>query len=384
MSLRTTRPLLAPLALTALVACAAASGWPAALQAGAFAAMVLAWVAATVLPARQWRRRAQAQDALLADLRTLAHDEVDGARTEVARVRQLVGGAVAGLGRSFEAVNRHSREQSGVVAALVDADAEGRDALDLRDFANQAAGQMQGLVEALDAVSDDSRQTLARIDAMAAHLDGIFGRVGDVRAIADQTHLLALNASIEAARAGEAGRGFGVVADEVRNLSGRAHGFNDAIGELVDRARQAVAEVRGTVDALAVRDLDRAAHARQEADALRARVEAMHAELGHGMRRVAMSNQAIDHHVGEAVRALQFEDIATQALAAAGVHLDRLATLQAEACAMQSLLHRVDDAGDAELDAMAGRMRALRADTRAPLHKPVAQTSMDAGTVELF
>lgn len=384
MDLRIPWRLAAPLALTALAAVADALAWPTVLRAGVFAAMVLAWLAACAASARPSRRRAQAQDALLAELRALATAEIDGTRTEVARVRQLVADAVAGLGRSFEAVNRRSREQGSVVAGLLDATSDGGDASDMRHLADHAATQMQGLADALDAVSHDTRGTVARIDAMAALLDGIFERVGDVRAIADQTHLLALNASIEAARAGEAGRGFGVVAGEVRNLSARAHGFNDAIGELVDRARQAVGEVRATVDTLAVRDLDRARQAHADGQALRARVDAMHRDVGDGIRRVADCNRAIDAHVGEAVRTLQFDDIATQALAAASVHLDRLATLQSEALALQGLLQRVDDAGDGELDAMAARMRALQGAVRAPLHKPVTQTTLDAGTVELF
>jgi methyl-accepting chemotaxis protein len=71
---------------------------------------------------------------------------------------------------------------------------------------------------------------LDRIDAIAKNISGISG----------QTNLLALNATIEAARAGEAGRGFSVVASEVKSLAERSSGSTSEIAKLVTETQQKI------------------------------------------------------------------------------------------------------------------------------------------------
>ncbi|WP_408003772.1 methyl-accepting chemotaxis protein [Pseudomonas triticifolii] len=88
-------------------------------------------------------------------------------------------------------------------------------------------------VEAIQAMAHDVQATSSMIEGLAAQGRDI-GQVLDViRAIAEQTNLLALNAAIEAARAGEAGRGFAVVADEVRALAHRTQQSTREIEQMV-------------------------------------------------------------------------------------------------------------------------------------------------------
>ena len=380
----------APMVLMLLLFIAEAMAWPLAVRMALVVTAALAWcvVAWRTLPSRAEAQVLRDHAKLLGELRGFVGNEISGSHAEIERTRTLIRESVAKLGGSFDAVNRKSREQSTVVARLVERTGDDSGSIDISRFAQQATQQMEQLVEALEAASGQSGVTVSHIDAMAGHLDGIFALLEDVKSIADQTNLLALNAAIEAARAGEAGRGFAVVADEVRNLSERSTAFNEQIRKLAHNAKESIAKVRETVSQTASRDLDRARVARNESASMMDRVEGIHRSLGNGMRDIADCGRAIDGSVAEAVRSLQFEDIATQALTAAGVHLQRLEQINNEATTLHDLLRGSHGFQDPEMrKALAGignRIGQMRGEWERPPHKPVLQQSMDAGSVELF
>jgi methyl-accepting chemotaxis protein len=386
----------APLVLTFVFALAEGLQWPGPIRWALLVTMVLSWLGFAGWSAWSQGRRSpdqirvlREQDQLLNDLRNFVTSEVDGSRSEVERARELIRQAVAGLGGSFDAMTRKSRQQSHALSRIIDrAGEDGGAGVDVARFAQHASSRMEQLVEALEQVSGQSVTTVNHIDEMAQHLDGIFSLLEDVKSIADQTNLLALNAAIEAARAGEAGRGFAVVADEVRNLSERSTTFNEQIRKLAHSSKDAIAKVRETVSHMASRHQDRSREARHEAVTMLDSVAAINASLGEGMREISECARSIDTSVGEAVRALQFEDIATQTLGSVHTHLDRLSAINREAVALQELLHRSGGVFDSDLTAalqkLGSRLREMRSEWERPPHKPVAQQNLGAGTVELF
>ncbi|MBK1650416.1 methyl-accepting chemotaxis protein [Rhabdochromatium marinum] len=101
--------------------------------------------------------------------------------------------------------------------------------------ARQGSGVVRETIEAIEALAREVEQAAGVIHRLEADSDEI-GKVLDViRGIAEQTNLLALNAAIEAARAGEQGRGFAVVADEVRSLASRTQDSTKEIQSMIER-----------------------------------------------------------------------------------------------------------------------------------------------------
>jgi len=382
----------APLALSLAFVLAKALSAPVAVQWTALLLMIAAWVAstgwiaATGSRSRDTSRMIAEERALLGELRSFVSNEIEGSRGEVNRTRELIREAVAKLGISFDAMMRRSKEQSGAVSRIIDRNDGG--GVDVQRFAHQAASRMTQLVEALEEVSGQSSATVGQIDQMAQHLDGIFALLEDVKSIADQTNLLALNAAIEAARAGEAGRGFAVVADEVRNLSERSTAFNEQIRKLAYNAKEAIHKVRETVSTMASRDLDRSRGAKDESASMLRQVDQIQRTLSEGMREIQGAGSAMEQHVGEAVRSLQFEDIATQALGAALTHMERLSAINREAVGLQELLNKAGEGSEQEflaaLRRLSARIREFRGEWERPPHKPVTQQSMNEGAIELF
>jgi len=102
-----------------------------------------------------------------------------------------------------------------------------------RDKAKEGADVVRRVVSAIGAVQERAVALKGNMDDLGRQADGIGQIINVISDIADQTNLLALNAAIEAARAGEAGRGFAVVADEVRKLAEKTMTATSEVGNVV-------------------------------------------------------------------------------------------------------------------------------------------------------
>jgi methyl-accepting chemotaxis protein len=115
--------------------------------------------------------------------------------------------------------------------------------------AAQGQSRLTGTIESIKALTDNVLDASHQADGLAERTLSISKILEVIRAIANQTNLLALNAAIEAARAGEAGRGFAVVADEVRSLAQRTSTSTTEIEGLINGVQKSTQE---TAEALRV------------------------------------------------------------------------------------------------------------------------------------
>lgn len=211
-----------------------------------------------------------------------AHDEIgeifQSTEQLVGKIREMIA-RIADLNQDISAIsadsaeatnsvrtrlNAQSQDLSSVAAAVAEMSASVRD---VAGHTRQAADEMtqseerardielavNKAVAANDQLTQSMRAAKGVIETLDTEVAGIEQILEVIRNITEQTNLLALNAAIEAARAGEQGRGFAVVADEVRTLASRTQTYTREIGQKIDRV---MAGSRGAVTSIStsVRD----------------------------------------------------------------------------------------------------------------------------------
>lgn len=314
--------------------------------------------------------------SLVDELRPALQSEVSHVEEETKRAGTIVNHAVLELSSNFTLLHELSGRQGDLIRnSMALEDAEGRSysmAEFMTGFASRSQESLQHSIDTLVDVSKLSIQAAHYMEDLLAHLDGTFRLLESSSSLADQTNLLALNASIEAARAGESGRGFAVVAKEVRVLSLRSSEFNDEIRNSVEGARRAVAKVQGTVDQVASRDMNQILKGSEDIKDMFSRAEKLSNRLQKALDDLSEMNPQIEESVAAAVRALQFEDMASQSLATASSSLENI----------RHLCRELDQF--TTIEALQEEVRKNREKWNETRHKPVSQKSVDEGSIELF
>ena len=249
-------------------------------------------------------------------------EESDNATSMAAAMEQMIHNIaqIADHARNAQAISSHSEQ-----------------------LASSGGQVILGVVDGMNRIAEAVNESSSTITALGESSEEIHSIIQVINGIAEQTNLLALNAAIEAARAGEAGRGFAVVADEVRNLASRTAQSTQEIGAMIERIRSSTAQAVSSMQAGVTRVNDGVGLARQAGESI--------GEIRGGAQRAAEVVEEISHTIGEQTRASsevaqRVEQIARMSqqnsrtvdeLAAAAQHLDRVArTMQSSVLLFQT------------------------------------------------
>ena len=238
-------------------------------------------------------------------------------RKQIHTVTQQTEHAATTIANSFQAIINKATVQARQAMELLEgtqgAMTEGVPQ-SLKDFIRVSDERLTKMADEVVRVADLSVRMVRELDAVQKRAQAIDGFLLDVDKLADQTSLLALNADIEAARVGEQGRGFSVVAKEVRRLSKRSHEFSDSIRSHLEGVRTGLNKTYGDMRTLSAADVDHATGIKNEVLQLTQSLEGKNREVADTVSSINAISKEIAQDVQNVVISLQFHDITSQKL----------------------------------------------------------------------
>lgn len=281
--------------------------------------------------------------------------------------------AVETLSNAFSSLKALVAQQIQCIDALLSVDSTQTQSYSerMRTFAQETDGTLTQFIDSTEQMSSSTKHLMDQVQTIQQAMPTVIDALSGIDDIAAQTNLLALNAAIEAARAGEAGRGFAVVADEVRALSTRSTQFSDVIKTQVENIRSLVDKLTDTAEFVASQDISQVVNAKAHiSDQLAEIIRKAEADLI-TTKQIEDIGSQLDDSINTAIRGMQFGDINGQYTQdMLKFILEQLATLNATN--IESFVRALNEY-------QKGLAQKGKND-----HNPVSATSMDAGEVELF
>ncbi len=369
-----------------------------------FGAVYFGWMIVFLLTLRRFEAKAAEEweivDSEIHELSRRTHElfvqlsaefneQMEITKTEVQQMQDLLRDASEKLLNSFTGMEASTHKQQELALEMTSLQqGEGTHAVSFEDFVHETSDTLTLFVDSTIETSKAGMGLVEKMDDITADVDKIVGVLGEIEAISKQTNLLALNAAIEAARAGEAGRGFAVVADEVRSLSNRSNQFSHEIRTHMDSVYRSVHAAETAINEMASRDMNFALQSKNKVQGAMAEIQQVNGRMRNTVTALSDIAGEVEGNVRIAVTSLQFQDMASQLLN----HIDtRIGD-------MGAIIHSI--AAIPINDAMADKNKRSECILRLQhfhqaiyqasdlikksRHNPVSQSQMDSGDIELF